>query len=79
MLFFRFSRLSDLLVQCHGVNTLIFGLSFSHPITPFQEQAVKQIPEISQVLNYIPRQLILILKTNDLLRGIECMFCPVDI
>ncbi|KAL5272199.1 hypothetical protein ACHWQZ_G000429 [Mnemiopsis leidyi] len=41
-------------------------------VNRLQEQAVKQIPEISQVLNYIPRQLILILKTNDLLRGIEC-------
>lgn len=37
-----------------------------------QEQAVQQIPQISQVLNFIPRQLILVLKTNDLLRGIEC-------
>ena len=37
-----------------------------------QEQAVNQIPQISQVLNFIPRQLILVLKTNDLLRGIEC-------
>ena len=37
-----------------------------------QEQAKSQIPEISQVLNFVPRQLLLILKTNDLLRGIEC-------
>ncbi|XP_063692670.1 aarF domain-containing protein kinase 1-like [Bolinopsis microptera] len=41
-------------------------------VNRLQEEAVRQIPEISQVLNYIPRQLILILKTNDLLRGIEC-------
>jgi len=41
-------------------------------VNRLQEEAMRQIPQISQVLNYIPRQLILILKTNDLLRGIEC-------
>ena len=29
------------------------------------------LPEITQLLDTVPRQLVLILKTNDLLRGIE--------
>ncbi|XP_042221878.1 aarF domain-containing protein kinase 1-like isoform X1 [Homarus americanus] len=33
--------------------------------------AAKYLPEISAVLNRVPRQMLLILKTNDLLRGIE--------
>lgn len=40
-------------------------------ITRIQQQAVANIPQISQVLQNVPRDLILILKTNDLLRGIE--------
>lgn len=33
--------------------------------------AAKYLPEISAVLNRVPRQMLLIFKTNDLLRGIE--------
>jgi len=40
-------------------------------ISRIQEQAVANIPQISQVLQSVPSDLILILKTNDLLRGIE--------
>ena len=36
-----------------------------------QNFAVKYIPEITEVLNRVPRQMILLLKTNDLLRGID--------
>ncbi|XP_059374712.1 aarF domain-containing protein kinase 1-like [Carassius carassius] len=32
---------------------------------------VQYIPQISELLNRIPRQMLLLLKTNDLLRGIE--------
>ena len=35
-----------------------------------QQFAVTYIPEITEVLNRVPRQMILLLKTNDLLRGI---------
>lgn len=31
----------------------------------------RYLPEITQLLDKVPRQLVLILKTNDLLRGIE--------
>lgn len=33
--------------------------------------AAKYFPEISAVLSRVPRQMLLIFKTNDLLRGIE--------
>ena len=36
-----------------------------------QSFAVTYIPEITEVLNRVPRQMILLLKTNDLLRGID--------
>ena len=36
-----------------------------------QQFAVNYIPEITEVLNRVPRQMILLLKTNDLLRGID--------
>lgn len=36
-----------------------------------QTFAVTYIPEITEVLNRVPRQMILLLKTNDLLRGID--------
>ncbi|XP_065067851.1 aarF domain-containing protein kinase 1-like isoform X2 [Rhopilema esculentum] len=36
-----------------------------------QNFAVKYIPEITEILNRVPRQMILLLKTNDLLRGID--------
>lgn len=31
----------------------------------------RYLPEITQLLDTVPRQLVLVLKTNDLLRGIE--------
>lgn len=31
----------------------------------------RYLPEITQLLDKVPRQLVLILKTNDLLRGVE--------
>lgn len=42
----------------------------------FQMEAIQKnlphyLPEITQLLDSVPRQLILVLKTNDLLRGIE--------
>ena len=36
-----------------------------------QDQALNYLVEISEVLERIPRQMLLILKTNDVLRGIE--------
>ena len=36
-----------------------------------RNNAANYIPEIAEVLNSIPREMLLILKTNDLLRGIE--------
>ena len=36
-----------------------------------RNNAANYLPEISQLLNHVPRQMLLIFKTNDLLRGIE--------
>ncbi|CAL4073786.1 unnamed protein product, partial [Meganyctiphanes norvegica] len=36
-----------------------------------KSDAAKYLPEIAAVLNRVPREMLLILKTNDLLRGIE--------
>ena len=36
-----------------------------------RNNAACYLPEISQLLNHVPRQMLLILKTNDLLRSIE--------
>ena len=36
-----------------------------------QEEVGRYLPEIASVLNKVPRELLLIFKTNDLLRGIE--------
>ncbi|CAO2587047.1 AarF domain-containing protein kinase 1 [Lemmus lemmus] len=36
-----------------------------------RNNAASYLPEISQLLNHVPRQMLLILKTNDLLRSIE--------
>nr|XP_039325243.1 aarF domain-containing protein kinase 1 isoform X4 [Saimiri boliviensis boliviensis] len=36
-----------------------------------RNNAANYLPQISQLLNHVPRQMLLILKTNDLLRGIE--------
>ncbi|KAL0169207.1 hypothetical protein M9458_033803, partial [Cirrhinus mrigala] len=33
--------------------------------------AALYLPQISELLNRVPRQMLLLLKTNDLLRGIE--------
>lgn len=37
----------------------------------FQANIPHYLPEITQLLDTVPRQLVLVLKTNDLLRGIE--------
>ncbi|XP_055144597.1 aarF domain-containing protein kinase 1 isoform X5 [Symphalangus syndactylus] len=36
-----------------------------------RNNAANYLPQISRLLNHVPRQMLLILKTNDLLRGIE--------
>ncbi|KAM8781286.1 aarF domain-containing protein kinase 1 isoform 2-T2 [Rhynchonycteris naso] len=36
-----------------------------------RDNAANYLPQISQLLNHVPRQMLLIFKTNDLLRGIE--------
>ncbi|XP_027958371.1 uncharacterized aarF domain-containing protein kinase 1 isoform X3 [Eumetopias jubatus] len=36
-----------------------------------RDNAASYLPQISQLLNHVPRQMLLIFKTNDLLRGIE--------
>ena len=46
------------------------------PPSPHQMAAIQlniphYLPEITQLLDGVPRQLVLVLKTNDLLRGIE--------
>ncbi|XP_020955221.1 uncharacterized aarF domain-containing protein kinase 1 isoform X5 [Sus scrofa] len=46
------------------------------PVTATEDSEIRSnaanyLPQISQLLNHVPRQMLLILKTNDLLRGIE--------
>ncbi|XP_017384019.1 aarF domain-containing protein kinase 1 isoform X3 [Cebus imitator] len=46
------------------------------PVTATEDLEIRNnagnyLPQISQLLNHVPRQMLLILKTNDLLRGIE--------
>lgn len=36
-----------------------------------RSNAAQYLPQISELLNRVPRQMLLLLKTNDLLRGIE--------
>ena len=36
------------------------------------------IPQIAMVLNRVPREMLLVLKTNDLLRGLEAMLGTKD-
>ncbi|XP_010643891.1 aarF domain-containing protein kinase 1 isoform X1 [Fukomys damarensis] len=51
------------------------GISHA-PVTAAEDSEIRNnaanyLPQISQLLNHIPRQMLLILKTNDLLRSIE--------
>lgn len=51
------------------------GIS-SLPVTPSEDNEIRTnaglyLPQISELLNRVPRQMLLLLKTNDLLRGIE--------
>ncbi|XP_029682702.1 aarF domain-containing protein kinase 1 isoform X1 [Takifugu rubripes] len=51
------------------------GIS-SVPVTQSEENEIRSnaalyLPQISELLNRVPRQMLLLLKTNDLLRGIE--------
>lgn len=51
-------------------------LSISVSLLLFQDSEIRNnaanyLPQISQLLNDVPRQMLLIFKTNDLLRGIE--------
>jgi len=52
------------------------GLRNTEKISKVEDELIQQeikmwIPEMSTVLENIPKQMILILKTNDLLRGLE--------
>ena len=52
------------------------GLENTEKISKVENELIQQeismwIPEMSQVLENVPKQMILILKTNDLLRGLE--------
>ena len=52
------------------------GLENTEKISKTENELIQQeismwIPEMSQVLENVPKQMILILKTNDLLRGLE--------
>ncbi|XP_069064499.1 aarF domain-containing protein kinase 1 isoform X2 [Pleurodeles waltl] len=40
-----------------------------------RSSAAAYLPQISQLLNNVPREMLLLLKTNDLLRGIETALC----
>ena len=51
---------------------------------PFQEHLIKStassyLPQIAEILNAVPRELLLVFKTNDLIRGIEsALHCHAD-
>uniref|UniRef100_A0A1A8HIP6 AarF domain-containing protein kinase 1 n=1 Tax=Nothobranchius korthausae TaxID=1143690 RepID=A0A1A8HIP6_9TELE len=56
-------------------NAVNSGIS-SAPVTQAEDveirtNAARYLPQISDLLNRVPRQMLLLLKTNDLLRGIE--------
>lgn len=47
-------------------------ISLLHPQDlEIRDNAANYLPQISQLLSHVPRQMLLIFKTNDLLRGIE--------
>lgn len=54
-----FSTRYSVLCVCHWQDTEI------------RTNAALYLPQISELLNRVPRQMLLLLKTNDLLRGIE--------
>lgn len=64
----------------HAVSTGVDRLSFTQQEgDAIKSQAGAYVPQIIKVLNDIPRQVLLILKTNDLLRGIEATLnCRAD-
>ncbi|XP_066197725.1 aarF domain-containing protein kinase 1 isoform X3 [Saccopteryx leptura] len=56
-------------------NSVTRGISQA-PVTATEDSEIRDnaanyLPQISQLLNHVPRQMLLIFKTNDLLRGIE--------
>lgn len=46
-------------------------ICFPHQDVEIRTNAAQYLPQISELLNRVPRQMLLLLKTNDLLRGIE--------
>ncbi|KAM9202242.1 aarF domain-containing protein kinase 1 isoform 2-T2 [Dugong dugon] len=58
-------------------NSVNRGISQA-PVTAAEESEIRDnaanyLPQISQLLSHVPRQMLLIFKTNDLLRGIEAV------
>lgn len=54
----------------------LFAIFYTSPTCPFQDMEIRTnaaayLPQINKLLNNVPRQMLLLLKTNDLLRGIE--------
>ncbi|XP_075185623.1 aarF domain-containing protein kinase 1 isoform X7 [Anomaloglossus baeobatrachus] len=47
------------------------GAASAEEVTEIRSNAAAYLPQISQLLSSVPRQMLLLLKTNDLLRGIE--------
>ncbi|KAL3048737.1 aarF domain-containing protein kinase 1 [Trematomus bernacchii] len=55
-----------------AVNAGISSVPVTHSEdVEIQTNAAQYLPQISELLNRVPRQMLLLLKTNDLLRGIE--------
>lgn len=57
----------ELRVPYHPFSCLLTTIQDSE----IRNNAASYLSEISQLLNHVPRQMLLILKTNDLLRSIE--------
>lgn len=60
-------------VSCALSASLSFLSGMAWPLqdVEIRSNAAAYLPQITQLLNNVPRQMLLLLKTNDLLRGIE--------
>lgn len=55
----------------YSLNGLLYFSFISLQDNEIRTNAALYLPQISELLNRVPRQMLLLLKTNDLLRGIE--------
>ena len=68
----KYSYPDQLLVSIYLVYVLKNFVFIFFKNEEIKSNAANYLPEISEILNSVPREMLLIFKTNDLLRGIEC-------